>query len=1055
MKSLVLNLLQFSQIKYRKIRFVACLILNTIYKNILDEAENTKKLLQRMSEIKQQTLTKLVGSGDPSSKLNKLNDFLNVLRDKYIIFRSSDVDQQIRKAICDLLAKECKNSFGEIFKGKLPNYYKFFLSETDNKIKVKYMGLLYERIQKNIPEEEEVIMKILSENRKIIINLCLSENNTLAKPAIKIIEILSEMKLLSDETVNSLLPHLFNSEAAIRNLITKVVLNTILNFSTKSEKESEEIKESKEKEEIEFSFENFVEVIEFIYKLTGNENNMISILVMNLYDQSDFLSHYDFYFKFLELLMKQENHSNIEISQPPNLLISTVIKTLSFCIRELQKRINNSIEKNQNLISKNEEFINHFCINIYQILNGLMMEDIENFNEILNLFENFIIFDQNLVKLEQRSFMDILKSLQKAFFLNYSFKNIKLEAYESLMEKLLKAINILQNNKSLVGLNKEYKTCFEQLTSTFNQSFIELYNNEISQASQISAMNLHKIYSIYVQFFSLLKYNSLSNSNFVISDSMFFLIKILNYCSQNYKELTERNSLDLIERLVQISLNIGNEITYVEFNRYLNFSSNLNLDIHNLGSKIKEYVKYRTDFLQFIHNLIQISDDSDKSVYFSMLNVKTRGICILLEIYIYSTSEKLREIASCAELYYAIPNLITNILEDFLRNNFIKFFDKYATIINEPQEDENGEAKKNDEANSIDSEEENDMVDKNETNDKNQKIIDDEKEIMKKKKNEEFVLFFTNFKSICESFSKLLILNLGVFKYKSFCSLYFESFLLLRMPIIIRNITDIVIERILEKELENYESQNLNNPLNIIIYFVTKTIIKLYINKITLFNYREIEFNQKCEMIKNIFKSYYHCIPKLRRRFKENVKKDKVFYTNFIYNSLMMALENKEEIQEEDNKTIVHLKNISMIEILQILVKKKLFFDENDYKLILGAYMKITEEFYALENLHYKDFTVLEKMKKILITKSNLYQKAPKNIKEKKNEVIVEVEHEEEEEKNKVVEVNESKNEEKESNKERKTTSKKNNKEKVKKNKKRNFDSSGLENVSGKKKKEK
>ena len=1057
MKTLILNLLQFSLIKYRKIRHVACLIINTFFRNFIEESDNNKKLLQRISETKQLTITKLVGSSDPSIKLNRINEFLNILRDKFIILRLSDVDQNVRKVICDLLTKTCKNYFADIFKGKLPNYYKFFLSDTDNKIKVKYMDLLYERIDKNLPEEEEIIMKILSENRKIIINLCLNEKNTLAKPAIKIIEILSERKLLSDETVNSLLPHLFNSEGSIRSLITKVVLNTIFKFSSKNDKESNEIQED---EEIQFSFENFVEVIEFIYRLTGNENNMISILVMNFYDQSDFLIHFDYYFKYMDILIKQEINNSMEMNQPANLIITTVIKTLIFSISELQKRINSSLEKEQILISKNEEFINLFCINIYQILNALMVEDLENLNEILNLFENFIIFDQNLVKFDQRCFMDIIQSLQKAFFLNYGFKNIKLDAYESLMEKLLKSINILQNNKSLVGLNKEYKSSLEQLTTTFNQNFIILYNTEISKEADIGSLNFQKIYSVYVQFYSLLKYNNLSNSNFAISDAMFFLVKILVYCSQNYIQLIERSNLDLIEHLLLIALNIGNEIVYIEFNKYLNLSSNPNLDVYSYGGRIKEYVKNRTDYLKFIHNLIQIIDESNKSIYFSMLKIKTRGVCILLEIYIYSTSERLREIPSCSELYYEIPNLIANILEEFLRSNFIKFFDESAKLINDKQEDENREANQKEEEKSVDSDEDENENDNNMDNNENKKKIDEEEEMIKRRKNEEFGILFTNFKLICESFSKLLILNLGIFKYKALCSIYFESFFLIRMPIIIRNITEIVIERIIDKEVENYREQiaqaKINNPMNIIIYFLTKTTIKLFMNKIPLLNYREIEFQQKYEMVKNLFKSYFDIISKLKKKDKEMLKKDKFFFTNFIYNSLTMAIENTEEIKEDD-KPVVHLNHIKIIEILEILIKKKLFFDENDYKLILGSFIKMTENIYNIDNLYYKDFTILEKMKKLLINKSKLIQKEP-IIVNKKN--IQNVEKDENQEEEDVAVDKEDNMKEKNDEKEGEVVLKSGGSKKVKKNrtnkknKKRNFDTSDLDNVSGKKKKD-
>jgi hypothetical protein len=278
------------------------------------------------------------------------------------------------------------------------------------------------------------------------------------------------------------------------------------------------------------------------------------------------------------------------------------------------------------------------------------------------LFEYFVIFDQNLVKFEQTSFLEILESLKKAFFLNYSFEKIKLEAYESLIEKLIKAIHILQNNKSLVGLNKDYKTSFDELSVSLNENFLILYKKEIQKNSNLNSLNFQKIYTIYVQFFSLLKYNNLSNTIFVISDSMFFLIKILNHCSQNYKSLVQNSQNDIFERLLITCLNLGNEIIYNDFNKYVNMSTKINLEFSMNNSKVKEYVNNRTNFFQFIYNLIQMPDDQDKQLYFSMLRIKSRGICILFEIYIYSTSEKLKEIPSFSDLYYSIPNLLRSLM---------------------------------------------------------------------------------------------------------------------------------------------------------------------------------------------------------------------------------------------------------------------------------------------------------------------------------------------------------------------------------------------------------
>ena len=1030
-----------------------------MYRNFIEECDNSKKIQRQQSTAKQTNLLKFVkdGKGDTASKINKISQFLLILRDHYIIRRLSDVGKEIRQAVCNLLTKQTKSYFLEIFSGKISSYYKFFLSDSVDSIKIQYLGLLYERIEKNILEEEELITKILSESRKIILNLCLKDENKLAKPAIIIIEILSEMNLLSDETVNSLLPHLFNSEIQIRNLITKVVMNTILNFTSTENKESNDL-----------TLENFVEVIEFFYKLSANDNNMISILVRNFHSKSEFLKRYDYFFKLLSILLKLERNDNLVFNQPPNVLISTLIKTLSFTIRELQMNIESSLEKAQSDLCKNEEFINLFCVNIHNIVNNLMMDDIDNFNEILSLFEYFKIYDQNLIKFEEKTFSEILLSLQKAFFLNYNLDKIKLNSYEILMENLLKAIQTLKNNKQLNYLNQD---SFDRLTLSLNESFINLYQKDISKKTNISSLNYQKIYTIYLQYLSLLKYNNLSNTSFIISESMFFIIRILNHCSQNYNNLKESNINDLIERIILVCLNLGNEIIFNEFNSIINSNNRMDISVDN---KIKEFVNNRANFLLFIHNLIEIPDNNDNFKFSSILKLKTKGLCFLFEIYIYSTSEKLKENSVFSELYYAIPNLLTDILSNFLSKNILKFFDEFANLIIEKQrEDEKNDEEEVDieDKKSQESDEEIDEKKKEITEnvEKKVEIVDEKDEILKRKKNEEFNIIFSNFKLICESFSRLLVLNLGIFKFKNFCSIYFECFILLKMPIIIKNITSIVIERILEKELENFveldQFSKQNNPINIIMYFITKITIKLFTNKSTILDFREFDFSEKLNMINNMWKTYVKSIKqkRLKKKFKDSLNKDKSFFTNYIYNSLLMTIEQTEEF-EENGKKEIQVKNIKMLEILQIFLKSKLFYEEKDYKQILVAFIKMCEDIDKLDNVNPQHYTSIARFKKLLVSKAKLYRteilEDSKFKNTDKNDVIKEEDHEEDEEKGSM------NNERKVSEEEKEDLETKSDINKVIKNKKttiikssnkkkRNFDKSGMNEDSSTKKRKK
>lgn len=952
--------------------------MNSFYENFIEDLQNNKKVLKKASTAKQSTLNKYLteNKADPSSKINKILQFINILRDHYIIRRISDVDKDIRKSICDTITKLSKHSFTEVFTGKLPNYYKFFLSDSFDSIKVRYLGILYERIEKNEKEEEEIVMKILKDSRKIIINLCLKDNNKLAKPAIRIIEILSEMKLLTEETVNSLLPHLFNSETSIRNLISRVVLNTILNFSKKQDSQRHsEIKDEEMEEEEEFTFDNFVEVIEFFFKLSANEPNMISILVNNFYSSSNFLLHFDFYFRLLSILLNQEKDEQIEVTQPHTSLITTVIRTLNFTVKELQKKIEEMIERDLKLVSKNEEFVNLMFINLHNMMNCLMIDDIENFNELLNLFESFKIYDQSLVKFEEKNFLEILKSLQKAFILNYTIEKIKLESYESLMEKLLKATQLLKNNETLIAINKEYKKNFEKLSLSLNESFINLYQSEVSQTSSSqSTPKFEKTYMILIQFYSLLKYNNLSSSTFKISDALTNIIDILKVVAKNFVLLSEKYQTGLIERVMLTCLNIANEIVFCEFNKLLRSHLLANADLNLKNQKLEEFVKNRNNLFLFIQSLIQQSDVEDKFLNFSLLRVKTRAACIMLEIFIYSASEKLKDSHSLNTLYYPIPSMTTELLQSFMKKNFIPFLDEFSSNLTEKNEEPLDEDEDK-QAQDSDNEVEKDTEKMKENQQDNQ-----DEEARRKAKNEDFGYIFVNFKHLCESFSKLLVLNLGIFKHKELCTLYFECFLLLKMPVVIKNITKIVFERIYEKELENYKSQVEiskvdSNPLNIILYYVTKVSMRVYNEKSSLYNYRTFSFEERKEMISRLWTPYAQCLKDFKIKKKENVmNKDKLFYTNFIFNCLVTAFESPENIKEGE-KIVIRLKNVQLLDIICLYFKPKTYFEEKDYKQLLVSLIKMTEEVSSTEkNLVYNDIKTIERLKKDLVKKAKLYK---------------------------------------------------------------------------------
>jgi hypothetical protein len=488
-------------------------------------------------------------------------------------------------------------------------------------------------------------------------------------------------------------------------------------------------------------------------------------------------------------------------------------------------------------------------------------------------------------------------------------------------------------------------------------------------------------------------------------------------------------------------MNVGNEIIFNDFNKILHIHVHVNADLHIKNPKLEEYSKNRSNYFSYIHSLLQLDDIEDKLLNFSLLRVKTRGTCILFEIYIYSASEKLKESSALSSLFYQIPVSITELLENFFRKNFVIFFDEFSTFVdgNNEEKDEDNE----------ESDEENENQKEASQSPKNEKNSDvEEAESKKKTKNEDFTYVFSNFKLICESFSRLLILNLGIFKNKNFCSLYFETFTLIKLPLVFRNIISIVYQRIYEKEVDNYRDQIEvskldSNPLNILLYYVSKVTIQFFNDKLRLFNYRNFTIDEKKVMISMLWTSYAKCVKDQKINKREIVmKKDKIFYTNFIFNCLVMAFEQTLEVSENE-KPALKITNVLLLEFIQIFFKPKTYFDEKDFKQILVSLLKMTEDLNNSElNIVHDDIKVIEKFKKLLVKKAKLY-KYEVDKSEIKNQAINENVDEEEDEKP------EENNDETDI---EKTSSKK----EIKKTKKgkRNFNDSGINDNIGKKKKE-
>ena len=1109
-----MKLLHISQIKYRVIRLTVCLALNTLYRNFIEDIERSN-ILQNNEKVssKQTTLLKFFGNVK-SSKIDKINQFINILKELYIIRRSSDVSPEIRFAVCDLLTKQTKSYFLENFKEKLSSYYKYFLSDSDDSIKINYLKLLFERIEKDVSVEKDLIEEILYECRKLIINLCLKKDNKLAKAAIKIIEILSQKNCLTFETVNYIVPHLLNPNKKIRNRVRMVVINSILN----SDENNTQVKELKV-----FTFEIFIKVMELFCKLSDRNDEIISILVDDFYNKSEFLKRFDYFFQLLSELL-QENNDHLVFNHAKDKLISVVIKTLKFTKLKLQIEIKykqeedekikkeeqkkqqveekskekiqseiksqqvdekskekiqseiksqqvdeKSLEKIQseiksqqvdekshekiqseiksqqvedNLHTKlSQEFVDLFFDKIHIFLNKLLLiHDVNNFLELLKFFEILIFSNE---KIEFNNFEELLQLLEKAFLLEDN-EIIDLFSYAFLIETLLKMIQKLIIQYKSFKLSKLNTESLRILSQSLNESFISMYKNTVIELTNLNKLNYKKLYVILLKYLFLLKHNNLSDASFLIIDSISLIIKILTQCSYNFNNHKEIISTELMERFTVVCLDLGNEILFMEFNKIVNSSFNPN--------KIRDYIGARTNFLDFIQFFLQIPDNYDKQLYLSILKLKSKAVCILFEIYLYSCSDQIKETILLSELYYPIPDIMILILQNFLSNYFLKYLYDYSQYVLRKIIEDKDTGKNN--KNSQISDDETDKIYKESRNKTYIYESIDENVEMSIEMREKYNIIISNFSMICISFSKLLLLNLGMFNYKSFCSLYFEAFFLLKMPKEIRDSTKIFLHNIRKKELEYYYGCEINSyetkPLCIIIHYVTRIAAKLFNNKLNTLCFREFDLNYKIQMIKNIWRAYLECIRKeeFRRDFKlytENL--DLISLHNFIYYSIFKSME-KSVITHKNGKTEIFLKNIGLLEFLEsFLLDQKPFLGTEDFKRFLVYYIQICNEMDLIktnpEHLYFS-----EKFGKFLVLKACFYRNNKKSDNSSNEDQIIE-EDEVNEDPDRTI--SDFENDEIQLTCEKKTKQSTNKKKSISVKSKRSFDESGINSGSSRK----
>lgn len=1014
-KNFVIMLIKLSQNNYRKIRYLSCLVLCKVFELLYEELNKTIKIItqKKQSQSENENSKEKPAITLLSNKKEIIIDMVRLIKEKFIEKKIGDISQNIRVVIADCLTNVSKKSFDLLFSDqKMVRYFPFFLNDPSPAVKLKYLQLIYEKLDTAKEEDSKVLkilIKILSVARDAILAICVKEEKALAKQGLKIVELLSQHKILEEKTITQLLPHLFNQEPAIRNLIAKVVKKYILTFENDAEEE-ENVEENKEdvdmegseskKKTIELKTSDVHCLVEFMHRLTDNQPEQVKVLVDVFFDLLDIFKHIKLFFQYIDQMVA---------SQLDMYLIHTAILILKFSLEKIQTQIEQG--KDESLLSVNEEFINVFISKVSEYIKKFRIPVFENIvnptqceilNSLLDLFSYFKIYETNVITFGFETIKDIVAELKNSFFINIvtfaqcekqKSKNAPVEdplitnehiLFEKLCDNLLKSINAIISNDILFSLINYNQSKFlseliynEESSSSlivkFNDILTkELINDEIyktissgslqevaEKITEFDENTKDKFYIIFTQINYLLIYFKKVFSDFTSIIDFYklssFLLKTLTI---NLTSIPEDSELDFNFKFNTMILSLVETLHLFIFNNQL--------DANNNSDK---YIEVRNEFINTLFSIISLPYEKNSKSYNSFLiQLKTKSCGIFLDMLTYITSEKIQK----ATLRFEITSELENSLCTFFRENFIQFFVEYNRWYKSDIIDKDKENKEDEEAGM-------------------KMLLNTQKNNFCYQKEEslfsnELMLKTLCFKIICEKYSRMLLTNFGLFKYIELSCLYFESFFLIKHQKIIEGIVSYVFEVILDKEVNHYissrtgEEKDISNSemnnLTIMIFYLTKITMKIFNNKSTLFSDESmgISYEEKVQMINHYLNIYSKSYKKLKQKYNTEsiniIDKDKNFFENFILNGINFSLESK--IKNPEDNTITDIENVYFLEFIKMYLKTNLFLDESDIKNLIIAYLKLAKKIETTDNMNMNHIKFMEKFKSYLLNKGKV-----------------------------------------------------------------------------------
>lgn len=629
-KEFMRAIFKLTQNHTRKIRIIGTMIMCKITELLVAEYGKNKKLLKQ-EELKHKNGRKSANKNqkieDSNYRMrynlcNNLAEYINDIKKNFIMHKICDYSKEIRSLLCDMMERISKHYFNIIFgEFNLVEYFNFFLQDPSNAIRVKYLQIIYDRLNaindtedpeikkskkmdeylkpkddiekenqdnskdiskttklssmeikdEELKESMEIIIEILNKTKATILTICVKEDTFLAKSGIKILELLSKQNILETKTVNNLLLHLFNEEPKIRSLIAQITINYILNFEQPNDDG--------------IIAKPCIEHVHFLnqlaLRLTGKINNMMNIFVQDFFNELKIIKNYKLLFDYVNHLLNQDE---IEFN-----LLQNILMLIDNSIKIVRNKIDEYGQTDY--IKKHDEFCEELINRMSEFLKKLRFikndkdtrhnTQYDLINSLLQLLQNFKLYPASSYNIHFETVKQILFELKKTFFISTSIYNNntnKSNKNENSELDIDDSDDEISSNKHKKRIKQSQSTLTEEkiienyIKSNYSSGTEKLCENILRGMSSI--LNDQKLFELFnyndTQIVDQVIYSSNDKDNKECLAYIFFKTFQEQIISHPYYSEIAQNSgsNDISEISKLISENYDENIIYILINQF-------------------------------------------------------------------------------------------------------------------------------------------------------------------------------------------------------------------------------------------------------------------------------------------------------------------------------------------------------------------------------------------------------------------------------------------------------------------------------------------------------